>query len=75
MAAKGRVTILTDSCKGCGLCVAMCPVSILRLDESKVNAIGYHPAMVDNPDGCIGCSFCGIICPDVCIEVERLDTV
>lgn len=71
--AKGRVTILRDACKGCGLCVSVCPVSILELDEAVINAIGYHPAYVNDPQACIGCSFCAIICPDVCITVERLD--
>lgn len=75
MAAKGRVTISTDCCKGCELCVSVCPVSILKMDKSQVNAIGYHPAVVDNPDGCIGCTFCAVICPDVCIKVERVQAV
>ena len=70
--AKGRVTISTDCCKGCNLCVSVCPVNILELSKANVNAIGYYPAVVVEPERCIGCMFCALICPDVCIEVERL---
>ncbi len=70
--AKGRVTISTDCCKGCNLCVSVCPVSILELDKENVNKIGYHPSTVIEPDKCIGCTFCATVCPDVCITVERL---
>lgn len=70
---KGRVRIDTDRCKGCSLCVSVCPVSILALDTKSINAIGYHPSYVIEPDKCIACAFCATICPDVVIEVERLD--
>lgn len=70
--AKGRVTIDQDRCKGCSLCVSVCPVKILYLDETKTNLRGYHPASVIEADKCIGCTFCATICPDVCFTVERI---
>lgn len=70
--AKGRVTIDQDRCKGCSLCVSVCPVKILYLDETKTNLRGYNPASVSEPDKCIGCTFCATICPDVCFTVERI---
>lgn len=72
MAAKGRVTFNEDICKGCGLCTTVCPVKILALDKTKINAKGYHPASVIEPEKCIGCTNCATICPDVVITVERL---
>ena len=36
-----KVTIDKDTCKGCGLCVTVCPKGILRLSESEINAKGY----------------------------------
>jgi 2-oxoglutarate ferredoxin oxidoreductase subunit delta len=45
---KGRVSFNEDTCKGCGLCVSVCPVKILKLDTSRVNAIGYTPRSVLN---------------------------
>ena len=71
--AKGRVTFKEDLCKGCSLCVSVCPVKILDLDRTRLNIKGYHPAGAFEPDKCIGCANCALICPDLVITVERLD--
>ena len=68
----GKVHIVTDRCKGCGLCVAVCPRSVLAIEASGLNAKGYQPAMAVQPERCIGCASCALICPDVVISVERL---
>lgn len=70
---KGRVTFKTDTCKGCGLCVAACPVHILALDTQSVNSIGYSPAYNKEPEKCIACANCAWMCPDSVITVERLE--
>jgi 2-oxoglutarate ferredoxin oxidoreductase subunit delta len=69
---KGRVTFNEDICKGCGLCVPVCPVDIIALEEIKTNRKGYHPAGVKEMDKCIGCANCAMICPDLVIKVERI---
>lgn len=33
--AKGKVTINEVICKGCGLCVSVCPKSVLALSTTK----------------------------------------
>ncbi len=66
---RGTVEIETDRCKGCGLCVAACPLKILVLKTSSVNSKGYQPAMVNDPDGCTGCGSCSLMCPDSVIAV------
>lgn len=67
----GKVTFNVDRCKGCALCVDACPVKILKLDESIMNARGYHPATCADLDRCTGCASCARMCPDVVITVER----
>ena len=66
-----RVTFKSDLCKGCGLCVSVCPKKIIALDTSVLNKKGYHPATVTEAEKCIACAFCATICPDVVIKVEK----
>ncbi len=66
-----RIEISEDICKGCGLCVTVCPKKIISLDQARLNSKGYHPAGVTEMEKCIGCSFCALICPDNAIEVWR----
>jgi len=51
-----------DWCKGCGICVAMCPKGVLVLD-------GDDKAMAAHVEKCIACKLCEKICPDLAIEV------
>lgn len=67
--AKGKLVIRADRCKGCELCVSVCPKKLLKLDEVEVNKKGYHPVCITNEDECVGCGSCGLICPDGIINV------
>ncbi|MBI5670247.1 MAG: ferredoxin family protein [Chloroflexi bacterium] len=67
----GKIIIHQDRCKGCTLCSTVCPQHVIHMDDTRLNARGYHPALfVDNGD-CTGCAVCAVICPDVCITVYR----
>jgi 2-oxoglutarate ferredoxin oxidoreductase subunit delta len=61
--------IAVDRCKGCGLCVAVCPKSILALDVSIVNDLGYHPVRLIDAAACTSCALCARICPDAIFGV------
>jgi 2-oxoglutarate ferredoxin oxidoreductase subunit delta len=61
--------IAADRCKGCGLCVAVCPKSILALDVSIVNDLGYHPVRLIDAAACTSCALCARICPDAIFGV------
>lgn len=69
MAAK--VTIDENVCKGCGLCVVVCPKKIVEINRAKLNAKGYNPATAENMEKCIACAMCAIMCPDSAIKVEK----
>ncbi|MDW7656010.1 MAG: 4Fe-4S dicluster domain-containing protein [Bacillota bacterium] len=66
-----RIEINETLCKGCGLCVTVCPRKIIALQQDKLNIKGFHPAGVEQMDRCIGCAFCATICPDSVIEVWK----
>jgi len=73
---KGRIEIDRELCKGCYLCVSVCPNELIRISE-ELNPKGYHPAEFVEADGttpdprCTGCAMCATVCPDVAIEVYR----
>jgi len=62
---KFKVLINTAWCKGCGICIAMCPKKILV--EQGLD----RKAFLTDPDLCIGCDMCAIHCPEFAIEVIR----
>jgi len=68
MAYKHRIE--TNRCKGCGLCVAVCPKNVLEI-SNQVNVKGYFPAFQARPQDCIFCTTCCIMCPDVAITITK----
>ncbi len=66
---SGTVTIATEICKGCELCIVSCPQDSLGLSAS-INHKGYRFAqLVQN--NCTGCTNCALVCPDSAITVYR----
>ena len=61
----------TDRCKGCGLCVSVCPKNVLDISE-EVNVKGYFPVYQARPDDCNFCAMCCVMCPDVAIEIIEI---
>lgn len=66
-----KVSFNEDKCKGCSLCVAVCPKKVIELSKDRINSKGYHLAEAVRPSDCIGCAFCAYMCPDMVITVEK----
>ncbi|WP_333871072.1 4Fe-4S binding protein [Desulforamulus putei] len=64
------VSFREERCKGCELCITVCPEKIIFLAD-HFNAMGFHPATVVEMDKCKGCAMCARMCPDVVIEVVK----
>lgn len=77
----GKIIIDSERCKGCGLCVEVCPKNSIII-SNRSNKNGYFPAEpvpsavegANNSD-CTGCAVCAIICPDAVIKVYRDKTI
>jgi 2-oxoglutarate ferredoxin oxidoreductase subunit delta len=66
-----KLTIAKEACKGCGLCVTVCPKKILGVSKTESNSKGYFVVEELDPSKCIACAFCATMCPDCVITVEK----
>ena len=54
-------------CKGCDICVKMCPERCLSLNAENI-------AVLTDADACTGCRVCEWLCPDFAISVTKQTT-
>lgn len=66
-----RVRINTNRCKGCYLCVSVCPKNVLEKDACFLNKSGYYAAKTISEQECVGCISCALMCPDGAISLYR----
>ncbi len=66
-----KMTVNNDRCKGCSLCVTVCPQKIIRIRRDIITPKGYCPAECTDLNKCTGCAMCFTMCPDCAITVER----
>lgn len=54
------VEINQDRCIRCSICTKVCPVNILKMEESGISAVA--------PEACIACGHCVAVCPEAAID-------
>ena len=65
-----RVSVRRERCKGCGLCLEVCPKGHLELGD-RFNKQGYAYVRQVRGTDCIGCAFCAEVCPDMALIVYK----
>lgn len=60
----------SSRCKGCYLCVNVCPKGVL-VPSDEIGAKGFPIVQIDNDKECVGCGACFKMCPDYCIEIKE----
>lgn len=63
------IVIDHDYCKGCQLCIAVCPKGVWELSTTR-SAKGYLVPAPTGADKCVGCLLCEMTCPDLAITVN-----
>ena len=49
-------------CKGCEICVDICPKNVFKMENFK--------AKIQDQDSCTGCLLCEVLCPDFAIIIK-----
>lgn len=62
-----KVQLNAKRCKGCFLCVSVCPTDALS-PSGVLNAKGNETVKADT-EKCVGCGSCYRMCPDCAIEI------
>ena len=66
-----KMTVITERCKGCGLCTAACPKKIVVLQKEHRNKKGYFYAECNDPSACISCAMCATMFTDCAIVIQK----
>jgi 2-oxoglutarate ferredoxin oxidoreductase subunit delta len=64
-----KITIDRMCCKGCDICIAICPKKIF-VSSKKRNSYGTNMPEAQNTNECVGCGLCESLCPDGAINVD-----
>lgn len=60
---RPRIEITERWCKGCGICIEMCPAKVFRAEAIT------GKSRLAQPERCTGCGNCELYCPDWAISL------
>jgi 2-oxoglutarate ferredoxin oxidoreductase subunit delta len=66
--AVKEIIIDDQFCKGCNLCIEICPRKVFT-GSSKRSRAGYSMPQAEVPGKCSVCFLCEMTCPDLAITV------
>ena len=70
--SRGVIYLIPERCKGCRICISLCPRNVLQTSE-QTNAKGYRVPEIapGKEDACTMCDFCAMLCPEFAIYTEE----
>jgi len=71
--ATKEIRIDDQYCKGCFLCLEVCPKKVLGRGNQRSRA-GYSMPQVESLKDCISCLLCELTCPDLALTVVTEET-
>jgi len=63
-----EIKIDTFLCKGCGICIDMCPRKVFKWSQ-ELSEKGVHYPVPVHADKCMKCKMCELLCPDLALTV------
>ena len=63
------MTIREEACRGCEMCVDICPTEVIAFDVDNAKA------SVKTADDCIACLSCDYVCPSGAISHDNIHLV
>ena len=66
--AAKEIIIDDQFCKGCNLCIEVCPRKVFSRSNKRSRA-GYSMPQAADLEKCAVCFFCEITCPDLALTV------
>ena len=69
--AKKKITeihIDEEYCKGCDICIELCPTDVFTKSE-QINSRGYYIPIPEVIENCTGCMICELICPEMAVII------
>ncbi len=69
---KYNIIIDVDLCKGCEICVDMCPFKVFEMSNT-IGGYGVPIPAATKENKCTGCNVCVTFCPDMAISIKKVD--
>ncbi|MGQ9722668.1 MAG: 4Fe-4S dicluster domain-containing protein [Candidatus Jordarchaeum sp.] len=67
---KPVIVIDRELCKGCEICVTICPKQVLKMSDNPTDR-GIHVPEVHDINKCTSCLMCQFYCPDFAIYLQK----